>query len=102
MRADEVRALVESAIGDDWSVSNAHGVDLRTCLVQPVLGTYPEDGGGEIDLWLVLEEDPVSHGGYKIVFDEAHDRFGLATRLQGGGDLYLGAYGDFMTTLDAM
>ena len=53
-------------------------------------------------MWLVLEENPRTRGGYKIVFDEQRREFGLATREQSGRDVLLGFYGTFMETLDAM
>src|SRR5437879_569311 len=31
----EVRAIIEEEIQGDWSISNAHKVDLRRCLVSP-------------------------------------------------------------------
>jgi len=50
----------------------------------------------------VLEEDPVARNGYKIVYDESRDEFGLAMRDSRGKDIFVGFYGDFLTTLDAM
>jgi hypothetical protein len=35
MTSDEVQAVIEAEVGGDWSQSNAYGVDLRNCLVQP-------------------------------------------------------------------
>jgi hypothetical protein len=52
--------------------------------------------------WIVLEECPETMDGYKIVYDESRGRFGLAMRTEEGELHYLGAYGGFMKTLDAM
>jgi hypothetical protein len=104
MSPDEVTKIVEHEIGGDWSHSNAHGVDLRTCLLRPERHTFsdPFDDTKSFDLWLVLEEHPQTRGGYKIVFDEQRREFGLATRDQHGRDVFLGFYGTFMETFDGM
>ena len=99
MTAAELSALLESEIDGNWSLSNAHGVDLRRCLVEPQKRMYRDsmDGASRLQLWLVLEEDPASHSGYEIVFDDQSMTFGLAT-----GDLFLGLYGTFLETLENM
>ena len=50
----------------------------------------------------MLEEDPVARNGYKIVYDESRDEFGLAMQDDRGNDIFLGFYGDFLTTLEAI
>ena len=107
--AAEVRKRVEDEIGDDWTQSNLHGVDLQRCLLRdPVLTTYvnshydfakPEDKDNEpqSQLWLVLEEDPVTKKGYQIVYEERTDKFGLAI-----GSTFLGLCGNFIETLMGM
>ncbi|HUL23766.1 MAG TPA: hypothetical protein VLZ10_20085 [Thermodesulfobacteriota bacterium] len=103
MNAEEVTELVNQAIGNRWEQSNAHGVNLRTCLVKPEKKTYMHLITGEtLDLWLVLEEDPKERKGYKIVFDETDQQFGLAMTEISGINLYLGPYGTFMETLESM
>ena len=42
MQPHDVRKLVEDAIGDDWSVTNHHHIDLRRALVQPRMITVIE------------------------------------------------------------
>jgi hypothetical protein len=103
MNAEEVAALVKAEIGDQWEQSNAHGVDLRTCIVTPEKKSYT-DGVGEkaYELWLVLEEDPKERKGYKIVFDHEQRLFGLATTQRNGPDVFLGFYGTFLETLESM
>ena len=88
--AAEVRKRVEHAIGDDWTQSNLHGVDLPRCLLRdPVLTTYVnsrydsakpknKDNEPRTLLWLVLEEAAGTKQGYQIVFDERTVLFGLA------------------------
>jgi hypothetical protein len=103
MNAEEVSTIVKDDIGDRWEQANAHGVDLRTCLVTPEKKTYTQPVTGEaIDLWLVPEEDPKTQKGYKIVFDETERLFGLATAQKNGPDVFIGFYGTFMETLESM
>ena len=103
MTAADVRALVEQQIAGDWQHSNAHGVDLRRCLVEPQKLVYDIAGRSSesCDMWLVLEEDPDDQSGYKIVYDEAENMFGLAIAGSERG-AFIGFYGDFIDTLDAM
>jgi hypothetical protein len=104
MKPCEVTALIVQEIGSDWSHTTAHGVDLRAYLVPPERRTYldPMDDARTFDLWCVMEEHPTTHTGYKIVFDERDRTFGLAMTDQNGRDVFLGSYGTFMETLDAM
>jgi hypothetical protein len=55
-----------------------------------------------VELWLVLEERPDQRNGYKIVFDESRGDFGLACPGIAGHDIFLGCYGSFWTTFEAM
>ena len=104
MSSAEVADLVAAEIGGDWSLSNAHGVDLKKCLVTPVRRVYEDSfkEGSTVELWLVLEELPADGSGYQIVFDESARRFGLATSSRSGRDVFLGLYGNFIETLEAM
>lgn len=108
MTSEAVRQIVQQEIAGDWQRSNAHGCDLRRCLVEPVIGEYddlgtrrPIDPAATIRLWLVLEESPEDRGGYKIVFDERSGLFGLAVPGQ-GRDVFIGFYGTFLETYAAM
>ncbi|MFO0797001.1 MAG: hypothetical protein U0804_05950 [Gemmataceae bacterium] len=80
MTSEELRALIEREIGDDWGRSNAHGVDLKRCLVTPVLTEFNDGGSPPIvsQLWLVLKERPEDGSGYKIVYCDQMKMFGLA------------------------
>lgn len=104
MDATEISRLIQREIEDASFISNAHGVDLRRCLVTPTKGVYEDcSGSGTIELWLVLEEVPEDQSGYKIVFDERTRSFGLATRnFPGRPDGLVGFYGSFLETLEAM
>ena len=105
MEASDVSQILENEIAGDWSVSNAHGVDLERCLVAPVRCDYadPIVDGRSLSMWLVLEEVPEDHSGFKIVFDEATRQFGLATAdAKQNRDVFLGFYGTFLEALKSM
>jgi len=104
MEASEVSKIIESEIGGNWSLSNAHRVDLRQCLVKPTKQMYEDsfNPNETIELWLVLEEIPEDKSGYKIVFDEKSSMFGLATSSFYELDVFLGFYGSFLDTLEGM
>ncbi|HKO61507.1 MAG TPA: hypothetical protein VJV03_10135 [Pyrinomonadaceae bacterium] len=105
MEASAISQIVRDEIAGNWSVSNAHGVDLKRCLVAPTRRDYadPIVDGRSLSMWLVLEEVPEDQSGYKIVFDEITHQFGLATGdSQRNHDVFLGFYGTFLETLEAM
>ena len=104
MLASEISKLIEEEIDGNWDILNPHGVDLGRCLVPPTKKAYKSATDGVIEeLWLVLEEYPENQSGYKIVFDEKSEEFGLATGdFFGGPDVFLGIYGTFLETLSAM
>jgi hypothetical protein len=60
-----------------------------------------------LDLWLVLEEKPGTKSGYKIIFDDQKQMFGLAicgreSEKEVFHDIFIGYYGTFLETLDGM
>jgi hypothetical protein len=105
MTAAELQRRIHDEIGSNWDRTNAHGCDLRACLVDPVKLPYEDitDSATTVYLWLVLRESPADHSGYMIVFDEIGNRFGLACRFDSGRDGYLGPYGEtFLAAFEAM
>ena len=104
MKASEVSEIIEHEIAGNWSLSNAHGVDLKRCLVVPTKQIYEDsfNQGETIELWLVLEEVPEDQSGYKIVFGEESRMFGLATKGFRNEDVFLGYHGTFLETLHGM
>lgn len=106
MNASDIRRIVESEIGGDWSRTNDHRVDLRKCVIEPRLvsckNTFPKLRGGKpLNLWIVLEEHPGTTDGYLIVFDEANHRFGLAD-YSGTTPVFLGFHGSFWSAFVGM
>lgn len=111
MEPRDVRKVVEDAIGDDWTVTNHHQVDLRHALVQPRRITVIERTvrNGKLrdriaTVWLVLEELVGQEEGYRIVMKENEPVFGLAAEgFPEDEHLVLcGWYGDFMSTFQGM
>jgi len=104
MTAEDVRGLVEAEINGDWDRPNPHGIDFRRSLVAPQRKDYndPFNEGTKLPLWLVLEEHPDSGSGYKIVYDESRRMYGLAIVGQQNEGVFIGYYGTFLETLDAM
>ncbi len=99
MSPAEISRAIATEINGDRTRRNPHGVDLKRCLVKPVLRRFA-DGGNKarsLELWLVLDEHPMAHDGYAVVFDDSQGQYGLAN-----GDVFLGYYGTFLQTLDAM
>ena len=104
MSPSEVSQIIATEVDGDWSRANPHGVDLRTCLVTPERRRFVDasDDSQTLELWLVLEEHPQTRGGYKIVFDDSRKQYGLAVTDQHSRDVFIGYYGTFLETLDAM
>lgn len=101
MKPKEITQLIEKEINGDWSISNLHGCDLKKCLVRPRKRPFVVFGGEKRDFYLVLEENPETCDGYKIVFDDEKKRFGLA---QYGEpyDYFLCYYDSFLITFKGM
>jgi len=103
MTPAEVQAIVEAEIGDDWSLSNLHHVDLRTSVVRPPrpLTVVDASGDQESDVWLVLEEHPGGPG-YAVVYSESDEAFGLVQMAIGYDPCLFGIYGGFLDAFRAM
>jgi hypothetical protein len=103
MDTASIRKLVQAEIVGGGNEPSAHGIDLQRCLVEPTLQrfrSYPE-GSPDWELWVVLEEDPVSCAGYKVAYDPEDQAFYLACGQQSGAS-YIGHYGSFLAALGAM
>lgn len=103
MSGEEVERLIETEVAGDWDRPNAHGCTIRRCLVQPKKLAFSDPLNLDtVDLWLVLEEDPEACEGYKVVYDDVNQRFGLAITAPDGKCVFLGLYGSFLEAYDAM
>jgi hypothetical protein len=99
----QVRELVEQEIGGQWDRSNLHGVDLRTCLMEPQLAECRDLATGkQVELWLVLSECPGSDNCYGVGYDERSKVFCLVDFNSGSPPLLEGRYGGFLRAVEAM
>lgn len=76
MKPKEISQMIEKEIGGDWSISNAHGCDLKKCLIRPKKRNVNFHSKLK-EVWIVLEENPLTLDGYKVFFDEETKKFGL-------------------------
>ena len=98
-----VKAVMEAQLARLATRSPRIHLDLDRCLVNPSLQNFrdfPADDPARA-LWVVLEEDPVDHAGYKIAYDPSADAFCLCIGKQPGAT-YVGHYGTFEDALLAM
>jgi hypothetical protein len=103
MTSREVRDLVEREIGDSWDRSNLHGIDLRTCLLEPRLTECLDPAtGSRVALWIVLSEVPGSDSCYGVAFDEQSSEFGLVVFDPGAPPVLVGIHGGFLQAMEAM
>ena len=99
MKPSDITNLIQSGLAG-CSRPVKSGLSLARFLVTPQRMTFAGHGeGGTWELWLVLEEQPETANGYKMVFEEATRRFGLAT---GPCNVFIGFYGTFIEALEAM
>lgn len=111
MNAVDVSQIIKDQVGTIESLPNSHAIDLRRCLTTPnrikvthrrVLNGKSKDSTETV--WLVLEERPAEKDGYKIIFNEQTELFGLASQgfPKDPFPVLCGYYGDFPTTLASM
>lgn len=103
MSSEDVARLIEAEVAGDWNRQNAHGCTVRRCLVEPQKFAFADPLNSDtVDLWLVLEECPESLDGYKVVYDDVNESFGLAITDSNDKRVFLGLYGGFLDAYDAM
>ncbi len=100
MEAAEIKQIVKDEISKNQDrISQTAKAFLEQCLVAPTKEVYEEFGKEKkaIELWLVLDSS------YQIVFGETENLFGLATiESSTNKKIFLGFYGTFFETLEAM
>lgn len=104
MTSDQIRRLVLSEIGSEWSRTNLHGVSPANNLLEVPSRIKMVDATGQKELygWVVLAESNVLTAGYGVVYSEPDEQFGLVQFVPGYQPCLLGIYGDFWSTFDAM
>ena len=83
MSPEEVEQKVLDEINGKWDICNAHGIDLKKCLVRPPKIYSFKDSFNNYepkDMWLVLCEDATNDDAYLIVYDETENLYGLAVK----------------------
>ncbi len=77
MTPKEITQIIEKEIDGDWSITNSHNCDLKTCLIRPKKRNL-RFGDQLKEVWIVLEENPQTLEESKIYFDDETQKFGLA------------------------
>jgi len=100
----KVANIIQAELDQKGSALNWHGVSLDRCLLDPVLRQFEDsfNDGEVLKMWLVLEENPETLDGYKIVYDPEENEFGLALSGKGALPVFIGYYGSFVDTLEGM
>ncbi|OFX87849.1 MAG: hypothetical protein A2W99_16165 [Bacteroidetes bacterium GWF2_33_16] len=103
MDREEIKLIIQEELKDNPDLSNAHGVELDNCLIEPTLQTYLNSfhDNKEVKLWTVLEETEDGNG-YKIVYDPKDNLFGLGMKSNKDELIFIGYYGTFVETLKGM
>ena len=99
----ELTRIIEDDIKRAGSAFTWQGRSLSECLREPskqrFLNSHNNDEPEE--LWFVFEEGPQPSEGYKVVYDEELEMFGLA--VNGITEpVLIGLYGGFVETLNSM
>lgn len=109
MTSYEVQELIESELKSEGNRSDAvmgHGLNLNQCLLVPTkIEAMDSFKKKLVEVWLVCEEDPIKKNGYKIVYSEEDESFGLAIcgfKQNDAIATVIGFYGGFLDTLYAM
>ncbi|MCW8896733.1 MAG: hypothetical protein OQJ96_10380 [Flavobacteriales bacterium] len=103
MNRQDVKNIIQEELKGNPDLSNAHGVELDKCLIEPIRQTYLDsfNDNKKIELWTVLEETDDGDG-YKIVFDYDDNIFGLGMKTNNDELVFIGYYGTFTETLRGM
>jgi hypothetical protein len=93
---DSIKDFEKIGINDNWTINKSN---IHNYLIEPRFEEYIDIKNNKIMLWTVLEGDDF---GYKIVYSEKDDNFGLAMISIEDEKIFLGTYGSFGKTLYSM
>jgi hypothetical protein len=98
---DRIRYLVE---GDLPKLSPSLRAWAEGHLVEPreVVFSRDELGHGTITLWLVTDDIGFQDASSRVVFDSEKERFGLAMEMANDVHWFMGLYGNFADTVEAI
>ena len=110
MDASSLKSLIDRELASVAALDNWHGITLdnikKLRSTPPVLTRFENAGSPddppEIDAWIVLDECPDSDSkGYLIAYYPDASMFGLALK-NDPLPTFIGCYGSFIETVDAM
>jgi hypothetical protein len=101
---DMIKKIIENdiinfekiGINNNWAINKNN---IHNYLIEPRLEEYIDLFNNKIMFWTVFEED---NGGYKIVYSEEDNEFGLAMVSNKNEKTFIGFYGSFGETLYSM
>ena len=98
MTPESITALIDAELADRPEFANPHALDLPRCRVRPERRTFHDSFADRpFEAWLVLDERPPLRDGYRIVYGEERESFGLVT-----DDVLVGWYGGFVDAVEGM
>ena len=103
MNKEDIKKIIREELKNEPDLSNAHGVDIKGCLIEPENDIYINsmNKNERLKLWTVLEETEDKNG-YKIIYNPSDNLFGLGMKTKENELIYLGSYGSFADTLNNM
>lgn len=96
-----IKIKIENDINnfDSIEVGIINKNNIYNYIIEPRYEEYIDMNNNKIMLWTVFESDDF---GYKIVYSEKNEEFGLAMINMGDEKIFLGIYGGFVETLSSM
>ena len=110
MDASSLNAMIDRELGDVKTLDSWHGITMENVatrrLETPALTRFENagrpDDPSEIDAWIVLDECPDSDSqGYLVAYYPDASMFGLALK-NDPMPTFIGCYGTFVETVNAM
>ena len=98
---NQIETLINEAL-PNLSPHLSTWVESHRITPHQVTMSLNDDGTDEITLWLVTENIGENDSASRIVFDEIKDSFGLVMALQNDIQWFMGHYGGFAETVNAM
>ena len=102
MTSEGLESIIKREISDIDLGTNSYGINWKECLIKPIKQKYFSFDKSEVyDLWTVFEELP-DGSGFKIVYDEKEEKFGLGVLTLKNELILLWLKGDFVATFNAI
>ena len=102
MTSEGLESIIKKEISEIDLGTNSDGINWKECLIKPIEQKYFSFDKSEVyDLWTVFEELP-DGSGFKIVYDEKEEKFGLGVLTLKNELILLWLKGDFEATFNAI